>query len=101
LFASRLADEAPADGTNYEDLHLLAEFLGPAKSTGATAEEVEALSVGVIEVLRKRIVGKRANGKDKIKVSLQLMGVKVERCGVCLLQFKEGNLACLFPCLHV
>jgi hypothetical protein len=101
LFASRLADQAQTDGTNYEGLHLISEFLGPAKPVGATAEEIEALSVGVVEVLRKRVVGKRENGKDKIKVSLQLMGVKVDRCGVCLLQFKEGNLACLFPCLHV
>ncbi|UZJ52665.1 hypothetical protein CBS101457_001985 [Exobasidium rhododendri] len=101
LFASRLADEAPADGTNYEDLHLLAEFLGPAKDKGATAAEIEALSVGVVEILRKRIVGKKENGKDKIKLVLNVMGVKVERCGVCLVQFKEGNLACLFPCLHV
>ena len=101
LFASRLADEAPADGTNYEDLHLLAEFLGPAKSEGASSAEIEALSVGVVEVLRKRIVGKKENGKDKIKLALNVMGVKVERCGVCLIQFKEGNLACVFPCLHV
>lgn len=127
IFASRLADErlrstsggnsGGGDGEEendqdndgnesqrrdtYDDLHLLAEFLGPAKAPGLTQDEMESLPVGKVEVLRRRIVGKRQDGKDKVKLALAVAGVKVERCAVCLVQFKEGNLACVFPCLHV
>jgi hypothetical protein len=118
IFASRLADVRnaqsggdaadDADGVQegeqrdqYDDLHLLAEFLGPAKQPGLTQDEMEALPVGRVEVLRRRIVGKRQDGRDKIKLVLAVAGVKVERCAVCLVQFKENNMACVFPCLHV
>ncbi|PWN32252.1 uncharacterized protein FA14DRAFT_175080 [Meira miltonrushii] len=122
IFASRLAEErlrntsgSGGDGQEngeeddgqeqgrdtYDDLHLLAEFLGPAKAPGLTQDEMERLPVGKVEVLRRRIVGKREDGRDKVKLALAVAGVKVERCAVCLVQFKEGNLACVFPCLHV
>lgn len=122
IFASRLAEErlrrtsgSGGDGQEeneqddgqengrdtYDDLHLLAEFLGPAKAPGLSQDEMERLPVGKVEVLRRRIVGKREDGRDKVKLALAVAGVKVERCAVCLVQFKEGNLACVFPCLHV
>lgn len=96
------APEGAADGHDtYDDLHLLAEFLGPARAPGLTPAEMEMLPVGRVEVTRRRIVGKRDDGRDKVKLSLAVAGVKVERCAVCLVQFKEGNLACVFPCMHV
>lgn len=122
IFASRLADERLRSSSRqggegeeeneqddeheqgrdtYDDLHLLAEFLGPAKAPGLTQDEMERLPVGKVEILRRRIVGKRQDGRDKVKLALAVAGVKVERCAVCLVQFKEGNLACVFPCLHV
>lgn len=95
-------DQGQGEGRDtYDDLHLLAEFLGPAKAPGLTQDEMESLPVGKVEILRRRIVGKREDGRDKVKLALAVAGVKVERCAVCLVQFKEGNLACVFPCLHV
>lgn len=109
VFASQLAHHrTEAEGSSsttqrdqYDDLHLLAEFLGPAKMPGLTPAEMESLPVAPVEVARRRVVGKRDDGRDKVKLSLTVAGVKVERCAVCMLQFKQGNLACVFPCLHV
>lgn len=52
--------------------------------------------VGTIEVERRRVT------KDgRIKLKLALLGVRVDKCGICLSQFKERESAALGPtCQH-
>lgn len=51
--------------------------------------------MGSVEVLRRRVT---KEGKTKLK--LALLGTVVDRCGICLSQFKEGATAGLLPCMH-
>lgn len=52
--------------------------------------------VGQIEVQRRR---KLKDGRVKLK--LRLMGVSVENCGICFMQFKENEGGALTPkCEH-
>lgn len=52
--------------------------------------------VGKIEVERKRVT---KDGRTKLK--LALLGVRVDKCGICLSQFKEDESAALGPtCQH-
>ncbi|KAL0959804.1 hypothetical protein HGRIS_011485 [Hohenbuehelia grisea] len=102
VLASRLNDSNTRDGTDYDTLLLLSEFIGPATHTslassgpapslpsrGADPEEGEAPLQGRIEVKRRR---KTRDGKQKIKLSL--LGVDVNKCAICMSQFREGELA--------
>ncbi|PWN91465.1 hypothetical protein FA10DRAFT_278285 [Acaromyces ingoldii] len=86
----------------YDDLHLLAEFLGPAKNPGLTPEQLSQIPVAPVECVRRREVKDKKTGAVlKTKLRLEVAGVKVERCGVCLIQFREGQLAAILECLHV
>ncbi|OSX61355.1 hypothetical protein POSPLADRAFT_1058267 [Postia placenta MAD-698-R-SB12] len=52
--------------------------------------------IGVVEIERRRVL---KDGRTKLKISL--LGVVVEKCGICLSQFKEGETAALGPdCQH-
>ena len=52
--------------------------------------------VAPIEVQRRR---KLKDGRVKLK--LRLMGVSVNNCGICLMQFKEKEMGALTPkCRH-
>jgi hypothetical protein len=52
--------------------------------------------VGQIEVQRRR---KLKDGRVKLK--LRLMGVSVNICGICLMQFKDKEMGALTPkCQH-
>ena len=54
------------------------------------------ISVGKVELQRRRI-----SREGKTKVKLSLLGVTVERCQICLSQFKEDQPAALLPnCTH-
>ncbi|KAF9517452.1 hypothetical protein BS47DRAFT_1290909 [Hydnum rufescens UP504] len=59
------------------------------------ASAIENLPVARIEVERRR---KTKDGRTKLKLSL--MGVVVDRCVVCLFQFKKLELGVLLPCRH-
>ncbi|KZV98095.1 hypothetical protein EXIGLDRAFT_832372 [Exidia glandulosa HHB12029] len=75
----------------YNDLTLLSDFLGPARSP----PRVE-MPEGTIEISRRRVT------KDgRVKLKLALLGASVERCGACLAQFREAEKAIVIqPCGH-
>ncbi|MCO5583287.1 hypothetical protein L7F22_037197 [Adiantum nelumboides] len=96
------AEGGPTRRDTYDDLHLLAEFLGPAKNPGLTPEQLSQIPVAPVECVRRREVKDKKTGAVlKTKLRLEVAGVKVERCGVCLIQFREGQLAAILECLHV
>lgn len=62
--------------------------------TGSGSGNISLL--GCIEVLRRR-----ETKEGKVKVKLSLCGVAVDRCGICLSQFKEAQRAALTSlCQH-
>ena len=65
---------------------MLHEVLG--LTLPATAEEIESLPVGRVELERRRL---DKNGKMKQKLSC--VGINCNKCSICLLQFKEDELA--------
>jgi len=85
-------------GSSYEDLWTISSIIGLAQA-GPTSEmkasAIENLPVARIEVERRR---KTKDGRTKLKLSL--MGVVVDRCVVCLFQFKKLELGVLLPCRH-
>ncbi len=91
-----LASRLEAEGDHYEALATLGDFLGPALETRATAEEISELPVAKVE-----LISRRTTKTGKIKQKLEVAGVRVDRCTICLTQFKPDQLGCLFPCLHV
>ncbi|KAL1941784.1 hypothetical protein VTO73DRAFT_6784 [Trametes versicolor] len=110
VLASRLV-EGQRDGRNYEDLLLVSEIIGPAANASApssatTPATVQALTrrsekatipyIGTVEIERRRVL------KDgRVKLKLSLLGVAVDRCGVCLSQFRRGERGALTPvCKH-
>ena len=55
---------------------------------GATAEEIDSLPVGRVELERRRI-----DKNGKLKQKLSVIGIAANKCDICLLQFKEDELA--------
>ncbi|PAV15180.1 zinc C3HC4 type (RING finger) [Pyrrhoderma noxium] len=98
LLLARLEDpDFTFGGRSYDDLLLLEEIFGPAIRSdmqGASNDPLD-LPLGRVEVLRRRVT---KDGRTKLK--LALMGVVVDKCGICLSQFKEATSACLTPCQH-
>ena len=69
--------------------------MGPAHNDTRRAAILDEVPVGSVEVLRRRVT---KEGKTKLK--LALLGTVVDRCNICLSQFKEGAMAGLLPCAH-
>ncbi|KAF4564808.1 hypothetical protein EYR40_010979 [Pleurotus pulmonarius] len=94
-------DPNARDGENYDALLLVSEFVGPAHIGSALPSrsnlyEDSCVLQGRVEVDRRRIT---RMGKRKLKLSL--LGVGVERCAICLSQFKEAEHASLISkCQH-
>jgi len=90
----------PSSAT-YEDLLLLEEVNGPSSSSSArrmghgTSNQLLNASVGLIELLHRRTT---KDGKAKLK--MVLAGQRVERCDICLAQFKSGESGALTDCSH-
>ncbi|KAF8578979.1 hypothetical protein K439DRAFT_1416674 [Ramaria rubella] len=96
ILLSRLDDTS--NEHRYEDLLLVSDILGPAQlgsESSSPSSIVHDLPMGKIEVMRRR---KLQDGRVKLKLSL--FGVVVDRCHVCLSQFKDAEWAVLLPCLH-
>jgi hypothetical protein len=79
-------------------LLLIQEFVGPAQNANANVGTLSLPStlLGKIETERRRVL------KDgRVKLKLSLLSVAVDKCWICLFQFKEGELAVLeFGCQH-
>ncbi|PWN23454.1 hypothetical protein BCV69DRAFT_310909 [Microstroma glucosiphilum] len=95
IVASRL--EADPSSSHFDDIALLQDFLGPALPSSLSPAELSSIPLGIVEVEKRRVT---KEGKTKTK--LACLGVRVDRCGICLGQFKEGQGAyVLGGCLHV
>ncbi|KDQ07291.1 hypothetical protein BOTBODRAFT_192502 [Botryobasidium botryosum FD-172 SS1] len=97
LLISRLEQAEPGSGTDYDDLLLLSSILGPgsAGSSDGHRQAMENLPVGCVEVERRRVL------KDgRVKLKLSLLGIIVDRCSVCLSQFRDNQKGVLLPCKH-
>ncbi|KAJ7717620.1 hypothetical protein DFH07DRAFT_761916 [Mycena maculata] len=106
LLVARLENDQN-NGSNYDasllTLLLVSEFIGPATPVRAVATaawqpaaKTSILLTGHIEVQRRRTT------KDgRIKLKLALLGVAVDRCGICMTQFKKAERARLSDgCKH-
>lgn len=97
-----------------QTLLLISDFLGSANEarvrvdnrhddidvnlgTNSTFDGSDMLFTGRVEVQRRRVT---SDGRVKLKMSV--LGVSVNRCGICISQFREGQHASLNPlCRHV
>lgn len=69
---------------------------GTAGPHGRSDDSANVPLVGPVEVERRR---KLKDGRVKLK--LRVMGVSVEKCGICFMQFKEKEMGALTPkCRH-
>ncbi|CBQ73555.1 conserved hypothetical protein [Sporisorium reilianum SRZ2] len=91
-----LVAQLERQGSHFESLSAIGEFLGPARPTAATAEQLASLSVGLIEC-----DSRRTTREGKIKQKLSCVGVRVDKCAVCLAQFREAQRAVVLPCGHI
>ncbi|TCD67324.1 hypothetical protein EIP91_000245 [Steccherinum ochraceum] len=92
VLASRL-EEDTRDGRNYEELLLLSEFAGPAHPPDPPSQPNDletAPFLGRVEMQRRRILR-----DGRVKLKLTLLGTVVDRCGICLSQFKDKEVAAL------
>lgn len=81
----------------YEWASLISDYLGPAREqTQLSLQELQHISVGRVEVESRRVTS-----AGRVRVRLSVAGIRVERCSVCLEQFKGGQKACILPCLHM
>ncbi|KAK7685402.1 hypothetical protein QCA50_011265 [Cerrena zonata] len=97
ILASRL-EEGSLDGRNYEDYLLLSEFVGPARPSrhSASTDPSSEPMIGQIEIARRRVTK-----EGRVKLKLVLLGAAVDKCGICLSQFREKQEAGLLPmCQH-
>ncbi|CCM04767.1 uncharacterized protein FIBRA_06957 [Fibroporia radiculosa] len=100
VVVSRL-DNQGSDGQNYEDLLLISDIIGSANADPLsplcrpTSPNTHPF-VGRIEIERRRVL------KDgRVKIRLSLLGVTVDKCGICLSQFRAEDMAALGPvCQH-
>jgi len=92
VLAARVLEDGH-DGRNYENLLRIEEFAGPAAhpAVPTTLEPHLALPPsGRVKLERRRVT------KDgRVKLKLTLMGVVVDKCSICLSQFKDTEVACL------
>ncbi|TKY84742.1 hypothetical protein EX895_005822 [Sporisorium graminicola] len=91
-----LVAQLERQGSHFESLSAIGEFLGPAKPAAATAEQLASLSVGLIECDSRRMTR-----EGKIKQKLSCVGVRVDKCAICLAQFREAQRAVILPCGHI
>ncbi|KAJ6487801.1 hypothetical protein C8R45DRAFT_827304 [Mycena sanguinolenta] len=79
---------------------MVSDFIGPATPTcanrAASRYSASALLTGSVEVQRRRTT------KDgRVKLKLALLGIAVDRCGICMTQFKKAEHARLSErCKH-
>lgn len=93
VMASRLEQE----GSHFEELAAIQEFLGPNLANNTLSlTEINSLPCGRVEVERRRVT---RDGKTKTKMAC--LGVRVDRCGICLGRFKEDQMCVVLQCLHV
>ncbi|GJE85116.1 RING-type domain-containing protein [Phanerochaete sordida] len=89
--------EGDHSGRNYEDLLHISEFAGPALNIAASQDPflIDATTLKVPPSGRVRLERRRTMKDGRIKLKLTLLGEHVDKCGICLSQFKDAEVACL------
>lgn len=91
-----LASQLELEGSHFDEIAAIQEFLGPAGNNTLSAMELNSLPCGPVEVEKRR-----TTAEGKVKTKLACLGLRVDRCGICLAQFKEGQMSIVLGCLHV
>ncbi|KAI0941817.1 hypothetical protein AcW1_009809 [Taiwanofungus camphoratus] len=99
VFVARLGD-GNEHGQNYEAFLTLSDVLGPAiphSSSVPHASSADATPfVGLVEMTQRRVLR-----DGRIKVRLTLLGAAVDKCAICMRQFKDHEMGALGPiCGH-
>ncbi|KAJ1026007.1 hypothetical protein NDA18_003667 [Ustilago nuda] len=89
-------DHPSSGGRSYDRLCAISDFLGPAKGTSLSASQLSSLSVGMIECDSRRVTK-----EGKVKQKLSCVGVRVDKCPICIAQFREGQRAVILNCGHI
>ncbi|KAG6907372.1 hypothetical protein DXG01_009193 [Tephrocybe rancida] len=110
VLVSQISGEEQQDGSDYDALLLLSEFIGPASpprrptstphtsphqaqsnptSSTTIARDPPAPNVPLLDIVR---VERRRTTKDgRVKLKLGLLDAAVDKCGICLAQFRNGD----------
>ena len=54
-----------------------------------------------VHTAKVTVSSRRTTSDGRTKVKFALLGMRVERCGVCLMQFREGEVGAKTTCEHV
>ncbi|KZT06968.1 uncharacterized protein LAESUDRAFT_725282 [Laetiporus sulphureus 93-53] len=100
LMSRTRSNEQPANGRPREELLVISETVYPAipdpLNADAAAPPKNHPFVGKVELQRRRPL---KDGRSNTK--LTLLGVIVDKCGICIREFKEEDMAALGPvCQH-
>jgi len=100
LLVSRIANGGDS-GSDYETLLLVSELIGPASPTQrATLPQANA-SANISLIGQIEVICRRRTKDGRVKLKLSLLDVRVNECGICLSQFKDGDKAGLTSvCQH-
>ncbi|KAF7318814.1 RING-type domain-containing protein [Mycena chlorophos] len=108
VLLARIEDEQmQRDGANYEAMLMMADFIGPARAPRPTVTNDSSLLLsGQIDVARRRVL---KDGRVKLKLQLVVGAtpnatashvqkgkgrtITVDRCGICLSQFRGAQAA--------
>ncbi|KEI40421.1 uncharacterized protein L969DRAFT_17071 [Mixia osmundae IAM 14324] len=92
LLISRM--DSNTDGSNYEQLLTLGEMIGDA--------DVNRTDEAILYVAKIELGMRRRDAAGKVKQKLFCAGVRVNKCSICLVQFRPEELAAMLPsCTHV
>ncbi|CAK5261951.1 unnamed protein product [Mycena citricolor] len=74
------------DGSDYDALWMVSEFIGPAAQPAR--KNTSALLHGRVEIQRRRVTK-----EGRVRIKPMLLGIGVDRCGICMSQFKKADEA--------
>ncbi|KAG5338752.1 hypothetical protein C0989_006274, partial [Termitomyces sp. Mn162] len=108
VLVSQISEEEHRDGSNYDALLILSEFIGPASPSQSIAHSVPASGISPrqapstaermpapnVPLLGNVRLERRRTTKDgRVKLKLGLLDAAVDKCGICLTQFRSGDVA--------
>ncbi|KAF5310561.1 hypothetical protein D9619_007868 [Psilocybe cf. subviscida] len=118
LLLARVAERAARDGSDYETLLMVSELIGPATpprrrspspsapgqvpGPASASASINPNSNGNICLIgRIEFARRRQTGDGRIKVKIKLFDVSVDKCAVCLSQFRDHEMAVMTSvCQH-
>ncbi|KAJ6470589.1 hypothetical protein C8R47DRAFT_988750 [Mycena vitilis] len=92
LLLARLENDRH-DGGNYDALWMVSEFIGPATPVRADGPASPVVKTSVLLTGHVEVQRRRTTKDGRVKLKLALLGVAVDRCGICMTQFKKAERA--------